>query len=330
MRKSIAVFAVVLLLGLAGHSTLLAQAQGRAYGTIQDEQGKPLEGVKITLTDPSAKDYRAESKTDKKGKYSVVILDATRTLTWKIEKEGFQTLESPRKVPAGTSTKIDITLFPAGTAAGDLAAAAALAKNKEELEAATKAASQKAGAVESFNAAVPLFNAADYDGAIVKLQEAITADGSLQPAYYVLGRCYERKGMVAEGVAAVDKAFELNPEDVKTITLRYELYARGTDAAKTQEALALYKAKAPNAAARTLHQQGKALFDSNQIREAKARLEEAVTTDPTFGRAYYELGLCFANLNDMAKAKEALTKFVTLAPEDPEAAMAKEILSAIK
>ena len=72
------------------------------------------------------------------------------------------------------------------------------------------------------------------------------------------------------------------------------------------------------------------LFDANQVREAKARLEEAVATDPSYGRAYYELGLCYANLNDMAKAKEALSKFVTLAPDDPEAAMAKEILSAIK
>ena len=124
MRKSIATFAAALILLFAGRA-LHAQAQGRAYGMIKDEQGNGIEGARIVLTDPSAKDYRVEVQTDKKGKYSLVILDATHTLTWHIEKEGFQTIESPRKIPAGGSTKLDIVLYPAGTAAGDLAAAAA-------------------------------------------------------------------------------------------------------------------------------------------------------------------------------------------------------------
>ena len=330
MRRFGNIFVALLVLGLVGQRCLLAQAQGRAYGMIKDEQGNGIEGARIVLTDPSAKDYRVEVQTDKKGKYSLVILDATHTLTWHIEKEGFQTIESPRKIPAGGSTKLDIVLYPAGTAAGDLAAAAAVAKNREELEVAKKAAEAKVGAVEAFNAAVPLFNAGDVDGALAKLQEAVGLDPDLAPAHYVLGRIYERKGMLAEGIASAEKAIALNGDDVRSITLRYELLSRTGDAAKTAEALAVFKAKAPAAASKSLYDRGKALFDANQIREAKALLEDAVATDPANGRAYYELGLCHVNLNDMPKAKEALGKFVTLVPDDPEAPMAKEILKALK
>ena len=119
MRKPIATLAAALLMLLLAGRDLHAQAQqARVYGVVKDDQGNPLEGVRVVLTDPSASTNRLEALTDKKGKYSLVIIDATRTLIWRIEKEGFQTLESPRKVPAGGSTKVDLVLYPAGTAAG--------------------------------------------------------------------------------------------------------------------------------------------------------------------------------------------------------------------
>jgi tetratricopeptide (TPR) repeat protein len=331
MRKPIASLAAALLMVLFAGRDLHAQAQqARVYGVVKDDQGNAIEGARIVLTDPSAAAYRLEALTDKKGKYSLVILDATRTLNWRIEKAGFQALDSPRKVPAGGSTKVDLVLYPAGTAAGDLAAAAATAKNREEFEAAKKAAEAKAGAVDTFNAAVPLFNAGDLDGALAKLQEAVGLDPGLAPAHYVMGKIYERKGMLPEAIAAAEKAVELNGEDARALVLRYDLYQRAGDAAKAQEALAALTAKAPAAAAKALYQQGKALFDAGRTKEAKALLEQAVAADPANGRVYYELGLCHVNLNEIPQAKAAFEKFLAQAPDDPEAPMAREMLSALK
>lgn len=332
MRQTTATLAAALLISLLpAAGALHAQAQqARGYGTVKDDAGNPLEGVTVVVTDPSAKEFRVEVKTDRKGKYSLVILDATRTMTWRFEKEGFQTVEGPRKIPAASATKVDVVLYPAGSAAGDLAAVAATAKSKEEFEAAKKAAEAKAGAVDAFNAAVPLFNAADFDGALAKLNEAVTLDPDLAAAHYVIGRIYERKGMMTEAIAAAEKAVSLSPDDARALTLRYELYAAAGDQAKTQEALATLSAKAPAAASKVLYVRGKALFEANKTREALAVFEQAVTTDPANGRAYYELGLCYVNLNDTAKAKGAFQKFLELAPNDPEAPLAQQMLSALK
>ena len=42
------------------------------------------------------------------------------------------------------------------------------------------------------------------------------------------------------------------------------------------------------------------------------------------------LGLVYSNAGESAKAKEFLTKFVKLAPNDPDASAAKEMLEYLK
>ena len=45
----------------------------------EDEQGRPVAGVKITVTLPDVGSFRVEETTDGKGNYALTLLDATRT-----------------------------------------------------------------------------------------------------------------------------------------------------------------------------------------------------------------------------------------------------------
>ena len=58
-------------------------------------------------------------------------------------------------------------------------------------------------------------------------------------------------------------------------------------------------------------------------------LEKALAIDPTQARAHYLLGICYS-MDDKAKAREHLNKFIEMAPNDPDAAAAKEMLQDVK
>ena len=100
------------LLTLAFAATALwGVAQGRIRGTITDEKGKPVADVKITVTEPTVAMFKLETKTDAKGYYALTLLDATRTYTYRFEKEGYQPIETPLKVAIGANEVHDFRIL---------------------------------------------------------------------------------------------------------------------------------------------------------------------------------------------------------------------------
>src|SRR5262245_11851754 len=104
--------AAALLLGLAASGALLAQEQGRMLLTVNDQDGKPLPDVKITITSSEFK-FKQEKKTDKRGQVSILLLDATRNYVMTFEKEGYLTLEQPIKPQLGETMRLSFNLLPA-------------------------------------------------------------------------------------------------------------------------------------------------------------------------------------------------------------------------
>jgi Tfp pilus assembly protein PilF len=68
------------------------------------------------------------------------------------------------------------------------------------------------------------------------------------------------------------------------------------------------------------------MFNAGNMAGAQQALEQALQADPDLPKAHYTLGLAYANTGDSAKAKEHLQRFLELAPDDPDAATAKEML----
>lgn len=310
---------------LAGAASLLAQAQGRVHGQVVDENGKPVAGVKITITDPDVKGRIVEAESDESGKYQVVIVDATKMLPWKLEKQGFHTTQTPRKVPAASTTELDLTVYSLGVALpqGEMPSA-------EDLEAAKLKAEAQTKSVEAFNAAARLYKAGDADGALAQFEQAVVFDPTLARAWAAIARLRHDKQQWAEAGAAADHAAELNAADASNQQLRFDAYTRLGDKEKAALALEGLKSADPKGAAAYLFQQGEALFNNGNSAGAETALAQVVALDPANARAHYRYGLCLINLGKTAAAKEALQRFIELAPQDPEVSVAREMLSYLK
>jgi Flp pilus assembly protein TadD len=109
--------------------------------------------------------------------------------------------------------------------------------------------------------------------------------------------------------------------------VRYEAYRRLGQEDKALEVFEELAATDPEGLAEALYEQGRNAFQAGDTAQAVQALEQAVQANPDHARAHYMLGLAYANSDQKAKAKEHLQKFVELAPDDPEASAAKEMIA---
>jgi len=91
-----ALLACVLPLGLTAAP---AAKNGRISGKVTDADGKPLAGVKITITTPANTRFKVELATAKDGTYATFLNDATVKYHYAFAAPGFATFETDKKVP---------------------------------------------------------------------------------------------------------------------------------------------------------------------------------------------------------------------------------------
>lgn len=421
MNKTYRALSIALCLALALAASALALGEGRVIGTITSPDGKPLQGIKITLTRPGT-DYKQEKVTDKNGKFTILVLDATQEYVLRMEKEGYDAYEETIKPKPSDTLRLSYTLaetppqaatgpseeeikriegenqaiaaFNEGVTAlqaNNLATAearfkeattlnpslapafGALAevyaeqkKNAEALAAADRYLELEPGAVrglrvrfdairalgdkeklgpaldalvaadKSRETAVRIFNlgaeasrSGDRDGAIAYLKRAVEIDPTLDQAYTAMGQVLIVKKSYKEAAAAVEPALARNPKNLEALTIRYEALKAAGDKAGAAAAQEAMKAAQASMNPEELFKQGVALYNANNMVDAVAAFQMALTADPKHAKSHYMLGLAYAG-TDAAKAKEHLTKFLELAPNDPDAAQAKEMLTYLK
>ena len=66
------------------------------------------------------------------------------------------------------------------------------------------------------------------------------------------------------------------------------------------------------------------------MEKAYALFEQSLAGDPAFAKTHYMLGMCHINRGENADAREHFEAFLAMAPNDPDATTAKEMLSYIK
>ena len=109
MNKTYRALSIALCLALALAASAHAVGEGRVIGTITDPGGKPLPGIKITLTRPGT-DYKQEKVTDKNGKFTILVLDATQEYVLRMEKEGYDAYEETIKPRPSDTLRLSYTL----------------------------------------------------------------------------------------------------------------------------------------------------------------------------------------------------------------------------
>jgi tetratricopeptide (TPR) repeat protein len=312
--------ALALAAGVPGYSQAWA-GRGRLQGTVKDENGKPVEGAKITLrkgterVDPKA-DGPAPLTTDKNGKWSILGL-AQGPWGILIEKEGYIPSEGQAPVNEfGPAQPINVTLrvIP-----------------KEAIEKAEResAAGQAKAAIEHGNA---LLNDGKYADARAAYQEGMAKldDKSLHPAILrAIADTYYRENNLDQAIETLKQALALAPDDVDSLRLIVNLLV----AAGREPEAQTYMAKLPQGTTmdpNTILNLGIKAFNEGKMDQALVQFDRAVKENPSFPDAYYYRALAYLNQNKKAEAKADLQKLLELDPNNKYAKDAREMMKDLK
>lgn len=180
--------------------------------------------------------------------------------------------------------------------------------------------------VRLFNTGVAALNVGDYKTAAEKFQAALAEDPELAPAYSALAVVMIGLERNEEALQAADQALQRDPDDARAMRMRYQALRLLDRLDEAAEAFQKLSPQDQVEALRLQYDNALDLFNAGQTQEAVKVLEAIVKAKPDHARAHYMLGLSYTNLTDSAAAKTHFEKFLELAPNDPDAGTAREML----
>jgi len=176
------------------------------------------------------------------------------------------------------------------------------------------------------NEGVALMRAGDYAGAFAKFQEALKIDPNLQPSLLGLAEAGLKSGHNADAEAAAATVLKTDPKNEQEIRLRYNACLALGDKEKLSSALVELAAVEPTVARKGLLKMAFDAYDANDMAQAKARFDTVLQVDPNYPLAHYYLGVIEVGQGATAEARIHLERFLQLAPNDPEANAARDML----
>ncbi len=310
---------LLLVLGLGLTGLLAAQLPGTLFGQFSDENGDPVAGVKITITNPEAPNFLQEEVSDERGRYSIFLRNSTVPYNLAFEKEGYEKFRMPGfKVPTRQRTRRNWVIKTA--AAVQQIAVQALDAIAEDVEI-------KGSHVKIYNQGVLALEAGDIATARVLFEEALAKKDDFGPAYGGMARVHWKRKEWEDALRYAMKTLELDPEDTLINQVLYDSYSGLGQKAKAEEILKVLQAANPETAGLNLFNQAADLYNAGDTAGAKPLFERILVSDPDNPKANYMLGLCYISEGSNDLAKERLTHFLEIAPNDSDAPTAKEMLN---
>jgi Tfp pilus assembly protein PilF len=300
-------------------TSALALSQARLYGTITDENKKPLEGVAITVTCPEVASIRIETKTDAKGNWAVTLIDATKSHHYLFVKEGYQLMETDLKIPIGANERRNFSM-PSLASLG----ATGQGSQPEKPTAADLA-------IEIFNQGAEASQMGDTVTAKKKMQEALATDPNLLPAHSALALMYLTDKQYAEAAAEAEKVLAVEPKNERAVRIAVDAYKALGNKEKQAAYAAVLSTLDPKAGAIDTFNQGVVAYNAGDMSKARGFFEQSATANPEYPKVFYMLGMCYVSEGNNAKAKQAIETFISKADsDDPDLATAKEMLAYLK
>lgn len=210
--------------------------------------------------------------------------------------------------------------YQALRALGEKEAAEAVAAELETVEDAVVSARR------NYNEGAEAFRGDDTDTALARFREATELDPSLVEAHHALATVLLAEGRYEEAAESAEKALDLGSDNVQTLRVLYDAYqflGRFDELAEIAPRLAEVD---PEFGGHKLLEQAAERWNAGQADAAVSLARQALAIDPGLGKAYYFIGLDHAARGENAEAVEALRKFVEMAPDDPEAPGAREMI----
>jgi tetratricopeptide (TPR) repeat protein len=200
------------------------------------------------------------------------------------------------------------------------------AKAAEALKDLEKVGRRTEEAKKIHNDAVALLKQGDYPGAFAKFQEALAVDPNLQVSLLGLATTALKIGKPLEAATAAETVLKTDPKNEKAIRIRYNACLALGDKARLTDALVGLAPFEPLMVRNGLWALFVDAWDANDMPLAKERAGKVLQVDPNYPQAYYYLAVINLNQDASAEAKGNLEHFLQLAPNDPNAASARQML----
>lgn len=205
---------------------------------------------------------------------------------------------------------------------------------KDEADGVAQELEQAEGAVATalllYNEGGEAFQAGDKATALVKFRKAAELDPTLIEAHHAVATLELAAGNHAASATAAEEALAQGSEDIRTLRVLYDAYdalGRTEDLTEIAPRLA---AVDPDFGGTKLLEQAAENWNAGQAEKAVQLSRLALAIDASLAKAHYFIGLDHLSKSQSAEARASLEKFLELAPDDPEAATAKEMLSYIQ
>ena len=292
--------------------------RGRITGTVTDESGLPIEGA-LVVAQSTRSETKLEGRSDEKGRFAIAGLG---TGNWQVtaSMNGYQSANLEMNVrQLSQNPPISFTLKK-------LSDMAAFAADKE--------------ALALFDQGNSLLNQGNYDEALRMFEGFAAKHPEIYQVHLNIGTCYLKKEELdkaeSEFKLVLDKVMEAHGDlkkdadaSLRASTGLGEVSLRRGDFDAAQKYLAQAVDISPQDEA-AAYNVGELLFLNQKIDEAIRYLELATQIKKDWPKPYLKLGYVYLNKGDFAKALENFNTFISLDPENPEAAQVKSIIETIE
>lgn len=303
--------ALALALGLSVLAAPAAAQTGIIKGRIVDPAGQPVSGVQVAIEFLEG-NRKLQVKTDRRGDFMQVgLMPGNYRITATHEKLGTMVVQAA--VRSGQTTDVNFALDPSAAGAGGADAKTAALK-------------------KVFQEGVELSEAGNHDAAIAKFEEAATIVENCFDCYYNIGYAYLQKKDEKQAEAAFLRSLELNPNYVRSMNTLATLYngQKRFEDASAMSARAAQAGGASEGGVDAIYNQGVILWNAGNIKEARAKFEEAVGINASYAPAHYQLGMAQLNEGQIPEAIQSFETYLKLAPEGEFAAQAKALVAQLK
>ena len=344
MNRTLRALIPTLLLASAS-LTLKADTFDRLLGTVVNSKGEPVVGATVVLQRLDMA-FKVEMTTDSRGQFSRAGLPPNSAKIYQvtISKDGYsKTVEGFALEVSSDTIRKQFTLYLPGEGSPDHgggAPATAPVDPSMKLDVDSR---------NAFNAAIPLYNAKQFEEALPMLakaykgmQEAVASqkdeeakadsEALLPMMAKTYGIALHQLGKDDEAIAPLSQAVDgdpKNPKNADAMLALVQIYTKKKDAANRSKYQAILNAATGISGATEPYNAGVKAFNASRFKEAKQHLLKAAEADSTFADTYYLLGLVNLNQGDVAGAKASFRKYIELAPNGSHAEEVKGALAGL-
>ena len=285
-------------------SDLSAVVQGTIKGVVKDKKGNVIEDVKITIVSLQYSAVKYTLKTNAKGEFFQIGLQPDYYQI-KAEKDGFFPVFVEKQVRIQDLVEVNLEMEEGNYYIGE------------------------SPGEKDFKRGNELFQAGKYEEAIEAYNAAICQEAG-EPTYLNnLGTSLMKVGKNEDAIAAFKKMLEIQPESYSANKNVGSLLG----AAKMYGEALPYFAKASELSPNdpdAFYNLGACFLNLQNYEKAEAAFIKVKELTPDYAPAYYQLGMIYVNQNKKAEAVLNLERYIELAPNDPNADIAKKILAYLK